>query len=48
MIDQIKSDWQRAKRTGQEPLFVVFWGFSFLAWVCLVAAVPLLLLECLK
>ena len=48
MIDQIKSDWQRAKRTGQEPLFVVFLGFTGLAWSGLAAAVPLIVLECLK
>jgi hypothetical protein len=48
MIAQIKSDWRRAKRTGQEPIFVLFWGLSFLAWGCLVAAVALLVLVNLK
>lgn len=45
---QIESDWRRASRTGEQAGFFVFWGFTLLAWGGLAAAVPLIVLECLK
>ena len=45
MIAQIKSEWRQASRTGSEVWFFAFWGLSFLAWGCLAAAVPLLVLN---
>jgi hypothetical protein len=48
MISLIKSEWAEAKSTGSEFIFVLFWGFTFLAWGGLIAAGPLIVLSNLK